>query len=388
MIKLFKHQEEAISLYKQREGKLYLNWETGTGKTIGALAIANAHGFKKLLVVAPKSSHLSWATEKEHFKDLVLDIITYEAFRDKINDFTSYDFLIFDEAHRLKNPSAKITKKAVEYAVRDKLPPRILLSGTPADRYYELYSQLKVLNPEDKTFTKHFSSYTKFINFFYYLDKYYKPERLRSKDYEKWLKEWFLDYAHVVKKEDVVELPPLTEIPIRLPKQKIDIDIEDLSLYTVNTFITEFRKSVSKQKIEWVLDFLEDNPDTIVFSLFREPTEQIKQKLGDRVYLITGKYRKEFDIALQKQDKPIIATYSLKEGANLQKYSNIVMLAPPLSYRDYQQSIARVYRTGQTKKVSIYKLLQNSIDYKVYAIIKEKGSVYDYLRKEVENALH
>jgi len=381
-IKLFKHQEEAITLYKQREGKLYLNWETGTGKTIGALAIANAHNFKNLLVVAPRSSHLSWATEKEHFPNLNLTIITYEAFRSKVNDFSSYDFLIFDEAHRLKNPSAKITKKAVEYAVRDKLPPRILLSGTPADRYYELYSQLKVLNPDDKAFTKQFPSYTKFINYYYYLDKYYKPERLKNKHDEKYLKEWFLDYAHVVRKEDVVELPPLTEILIKFPKQKIDVDVDDLSLYTVSTFITEFRKSVSKQKIEWVLEFLEDNPDTIVFSLFKEPTELIKRKLGDKVYLITGQYKKDFDNALQYQDKPIIATFALKEGANLQQYSNIVFLAPPLAYRDYQQAVARVYRTGQTKKVNIYKLLQNGIDYKVYGIIKEKGSVYDYLRKE------
>jgi SNF2 family DNA or RNA helicase len=44
--------------------------------------------------------------------------------------------------------------------------------------------------------------------------------------------------------------------------------------------------------------------------------------------------------------------------------------------------MARVYRTGQDKKVSIYKLLQNKIDYKVYNILKTKASIYDYLRKE------
>jgi superfamily II DNA or RNA helicase len=380
-VKLFKHQEEAISIYAKKNGKVYLNWETGTGKTIGALAIANAHGFKNLLVVAPKSSNLSWSTEKEHFKDLNLTVITYEAFRDKYNNFIKYDFLIFDEAHRLKNPSAKITKKAMEYATSGKLPPRILLSGTPADRYYELYSQLKVLNPEDRIFTKQFLSYEKFINFFYYLDNYYKPERLMSKSYESWLKEWFLGYAHVVKKEDVVELPPLMEIPIRLPKQGVDIDFE-AELFTISAFITKFRKSVTKDKIQWAIDFLEDNPDTIVFSLFKEHVENIKEKLKDDVYLITGDYRKDFDNALQKQDKPIVCTYALKEGANLQKYSNIVFLAPPLSFRDYHQSVSRVYRTGQIKKVSIYKLLQQSIDYRVYSIIEEKGNVYDYLRKE------
>jgi SNF2 family DNA or RNA helicase len=205
---------------------------------------------------------------------------------------------------------------------------------------------------------------------------------LRSNSYEKWLKEWFLDYAHVVKKEDVVELPPLSEISIKLPKQKIDIDVDDFSNYTVTNFVNEFRKSVSKQKLEWVVDFLEDNPSTIVFCLFKEPVKKLKEKLGDKAYFISGEFRKDFDNALQRQDKPIICTYALKEGANLQKYNNVVYLAPPLAYRDFQQSLARVYRTGQERKVSVYKLLQNSIDFKVYNILKNKASVYDYLRKE------
>ncbi len=380
IMKLFKHQEEAINLFKQKGGKVYLNWETGTGKTIGALAIANAHNYKNLLVVAPKSAHLSWLNEKENFKSLNVSVVTYEAFRDKIDNFSVYDFLIFDEAHRLKNPGAKMTKKAVEYAMKGKLPPRLLLSGTPADRYYEIYSQLKVLNPNDSMFTK-FPSYSRFVNYFYYLNEYYKPDRLKHSSEAKILKNWFQNYAHIVKKEDVIELPPLSEIAVKIPKQNSDIDISEFSLYTVSSFITEFRKSVTKEKIDWVIEFLEDNPDTIVFSLFKEPVEKIKQAANTKVYLITGDYKKDFDNALQKQDKPIVSTYTLKEGANLQKYSNIVFLAPPLAYRDYQQSIARVYRTGQTKKVSVYKLLQNSIDWKVYNIIAQKGSVYDYLRK-------
>jgi len=63
-----------------------------------------------------------------------------------------------------------------------------------------------------------------------------------------------------------------------------------------------------------------------VFSLFKEPVEKIKQTANTKVYLITGDYKKDFDNALQKQDKPIVSTYALKEGANLQKYSNIVFL--------------------------------------------------------------
>ncbi len=129
------------------------------------------------------------------------------------------------------------------------------------------------------------------------------------------------------------------------------------------------------------MDFIEDNPDTIVFSLFKDPVMTIKSKLKNDVYAITGEYRQDFEPALQRQDKPIITTYALKEGANLQQYKNVVFLAPPLSYRDYNQSLSRVYRTGQKNKTTIYKLLQNGIDYKVYAILSNKASVYDYLRK-------
>jgi len=108
----------------------------------------------------------------------------------------------------------------------------------------------------------------------------------------------------------------------------------------------------------------------------------IKYTLKDKVYAITGEYREDFDKALRYQDKPIVATYALKEGANLQSYHNVVYLASPLSYRDYHQSLSRVYRTGQNHKVNVYRLVQNTIDYTVYGILNNKASVYDYLRKE------
>jgi len=380
-MKLFQHQEEAIKLFKNKNGKLYLNWETGTGKTIGALVIAHHHGFKNLLVVAPKSSHLSWQTESQYFPELKLSIVTYEAFRDKIKDFSKYDFVIFDEAHRLKNNSAKMTRKAMKLAMEDDLPERLLLSGTPADRLYELYTQIRVLNPNDEMFEK-YDSYSYFINEFYYLDDYYKPKGIVSKKHQEFLKKWFLKYAHVIKKDDVVELPPISEIDIKLPIEKVDIDVGDLSKVTVTNFIKEFRLSLTKTKIDWASDFIGDNPNTIVFCLFRDPVMHIKWTLKDKVYAITGEYREDFDKALRCQDKPIVATYALKEGANLQSYHNVVYLAPPLSYRDYHQSLSRVYRTGQKHKVCVYRLAQNKIDYIVYGILNNKASVYDYLRKE------
>ncbi|MFN7112675.1 MAG: DEAD/DEAH box helicase family protein, partial [Brevundimonas sp.] len=80
MIKLWKHQEEAITLFAKKNYRLYLNWDTGTGKTIGALAIAKAYNYKNVLVVAPKSSFFSWSEDNKHFS-LNLSIYSYESFR-------------------------------------------------------------------------------------------------------------------------------------------------------------------------------------------------------------------------------------------------------------------------------------------------------------------
>ena len=67
MITLWKHQQEAIELFKTKGNRLYLNWDTGTGKTIGALAIASTYNYKNVLVVAPKSSTFSWIEDNKHF---------------------------------------------------------------------------------------------------------------------------------------------------------------------------------------------------------------------------------------------------------------------------------------------------------------------------------
>ncbi len=387
MIKLWKHQEEAITLFSKKNYRLYLNWDTGTGKTIGALAIASAYNLKNVLVVAPKSSHFSWLEDNKHF-NLNLSIFSYESFRNKVNDVSLYDLAVFDEAHRLKNPKAQVSKKAFSLIAYNEIP-RLMLSGTPADRFYELYMQIKILDPA----LLPYKSYSQFINTYYYLDKYFQPERLKRPEYAEQLKQLFSLIMHKVKKDDVLELPPLINEFIKLPKFKIDVELENLEQYTVANFIREYKLSqgiteldeiYKTDKIDWLLDFVEDNPNTIAFSLFRAVPLYIKQKLKDKFYVITGDDKRDLEQAITKADKPIIATYSLKEGANLQKYSNIVYLSLPLAYRDYEQSLSRIYRAGQKNKATVYHLQQNKIDYVVYNILKEKKDVYQFLRKEDE----
>jgi SNF2 family DNA or RNA helicase len=376
-VKLFKHQEKAIELFPQKK---YLAWEVGTGKTIGALAIAKHNGFKRLLVVAPKSAHQSWINDNQHF-NIDIELATYERFRDKINDFSSFDLVVFDEAHRLSYTKTNWTRKAIQLRMDRKIKEVLLLSGTPIDMYHKIYAQLKVLNPDDEMFQK-YRSYTQFVNAYFLLDDYFKPIGLLRPEFKHELKKWFEKYAYIVKREDVVELPSLQEIPVELKPVKLEYDISN---YELANFIKEYKaSSLTKDKLEFVLDFIEENPNTIVFSLFLDFVYALQDKLKNKAYFITGSTPVEYRMrVIQRQDKPIISTYAMSEGANLQRgYKNVVFVSLPLKYIEMEQAIGRVYRTGQSNKVALYYLLQNGIDKTVLNILKRKQNVVEYLRKQ------
>jgi len=377
-IKLYKHQERFVKTYPT---KSYMAWEVGTGKTIGALATAEYRGYEKILVVAPRSAHLSWHNDNKHF-GLKLDVITYEHFRDKINDVSKYDLVVFDEAHRLSYTKTQWTKKALQ--LRPKMRNVLMLSGTPADKYHKLYSQIKILTNGNDELFRHFPSYTKFITHFFELDEYLKPKKLKDRQYEIFLQSWFHKYADVVKRNDVIELPEISFYDIKL--QQVNLQYE-LSNYDLANFIKEYKaSSLTSQKLEFVLDFIEEDRATVVFSLFRDFVREAGKKLGSKVYAFTSETPKHIvERAIHLQDKPIITTYILSEGANLQRaYRNIVFASMPLKYIDYEQAVGRVYRTGQRNKVAIYRILQNEIDFIVKRIIEQKKDVAEYL-KELSN---
>jgi SNF2 family DNA or RNA helicase len=377
--KLFEHQKKAIELFPQ---KRYLAWEVGTGKTIGALAIAKHNGFRKLLIVAPKSAHQSWLNDNQHF-NIDIEIATYERFRDKIYDFSKFDLVIFDEAHRLSYTKTNWTRKAIQLRIERKIKEVLLLSGTPIDMFHKIYAQLKVINPQDEMFQR-YKSYSQFVNAYFELDEYFKPRGLLRPEFGQELKRWFEKYAYIVKREDVVELPPLQEITVEL--QPVELEYE-LSNYELANFIKEYHASaLTKEKIEYVLDFLSENPNTIVFAYFIDFVNKVKEKLGNKAYYITGQIPADYRMqVIARQDKPVISTYAMGEGANLQRgYKNIIFASLPLRYIDMEQAIGRVYRTGQDKKVAVYYLIQNGIDKAVLRILKGKRNVVEYLRRKQE----
>jgi SNF2 family DNA or RNA helicase len=183
-----------------------------------------------------------------------------------------------------------------------------------------------------------------------------------------------------------VELPSLIEDEKWFTSGKYLIDKKDVDVTNVlQAFMFEYRKSAMlKDKIDYVIDFIQDNPQTVVFSYFIEPLDSIVKKLGRKnVYFVTGQDKKDLEYAIKNFDKPILATYCISEGINLTGYKNIVFLCLPLAWRVYEQALSRVWRFGQKDKVYLLRLMdKKGIDLKVWKILKRKGDVLEELKRK------
>ncbi len=118
--------------------------ETGTGKTLAAIELIEASGFRDCFYVAPKSALNATKLEFEKWQSKVMPtFMTYDGLRGLMEKWESGNrpppIVIFDEASRLKNHAAKRTMAAqhLANAIRDEWGYDgyvILMSGTPAPK--------------------------------------------------------------------------------------------------------------------------------------------------------------------------------------------------------------------------------------------------------------
>ena len=177
-LRLLPHQQEGIAFATSRlrtnRGAM-LGDVMGLGKTVEAIVTANALGPRRILVVCPASVLLTWRREIWKWQRLGLPVFLIQAGCDaNINHAllkwsvdgwfiinydilanfpelkaSSWDLLIIDESHKLKNPAAIRTQQLFG---TDLMPPPpaekvLLLTGTPIVNYInDLYTQLNFLD--------------------------------------------------------------------------------------------------------------------------------------------------------------------------------------------------------------------------------------------------
>lgn len=448
-----KHQVEGFN-YGMNSQKWLLADDPGLGKTFQTLNIALAkrqqHWFKHcLIVVGVNNLKLNWFHEiKKHtyeepyilgqriisrgpnkgklcFKD------TKEKMEDLINGVDNFfiitnveslrniqlanqlqrmcrsgeiGMVIADEIHKCKNPNSQQGKGFQKLIAKE----RIALSGTPLMNSIEdLYIILKWLDYETHTFTQYKNHYCIFGGFGDHQIIAYKNKKEIIQKLQKCMLRR--------RKEDVLDLPALNDIPIYLDmsekewkiyeevrtalREQIDLiklspnPLAQLTRLRQATGFTGLLSTNIKQstKMDMMLELIEDavknDEKVVVFSQF--------SKIIDEAFIRCEKYKPakitgDIKITLRDaevtrfQDDPdckvmLGTTQAMGTGITLTAGNNVIFLDEPWNQANKRQAMDRCHRIGTTKTVNVYTLIcQDTIDEIVNEIVLKKGELSSY----------
>lgn len=430
-IKLYRYQRKAVR-FATKLGSCGLWMEQGTGKTLTALKLVGNYWKKgvinNLLVLGPKSVLTVWEEELKHLlipyqidkandsvlkpisdlEKLTICLSNYESFRKlkgKANRVKkSYDMVISDESHRIKNPNSIQSKQAYFLGRNSKY--RLALSGTPkGNSDFDFFAQYRFIN--DQLFgpkTKPFR------------EKYFDPCGWMGHDVKlkESLKNTFYkiinDNCFRITKEEALDLPSITETKIlieldnktrkiydNLKKDKLvelnNIFIEaDLAVTLVTKlqqlccgFIYDENKEPitigSCEKIKYLKEILEDHSSEkmIIFCKYTHEIDLLKASLKNyKILIYDGRSDDKDWLQFTKTNKYDILITQIKKGGtglNLQCASTVIFFSLSYSYIDLSQAKDRVHRNGQKNKVSIYYLLgKDTIEENIFRVLKRKQS--------------
>ena len=239
-------QEHCLHSEFLKKKRLYLNWETGTGKThfMGKLCSYFVSQKKKILFLGPAGIYNSI---KESFKKNgltdyeILDsdysrkgflygkkskasvivmswqCFSLEGYYNKIISDYDFDLVIFDEAHHLNGEKTGISKKFKLFC--DKKEPEYLLmgSGTPfGNNELELFNVMycldkRVFSPSRKTFEiKYFVDVNKYTN------QNFKKYKIRDDHKAIFYKKIAPYFSYLKLKDITTQLPAVQRKMIRL----------------------------------------------------------------------------------------------------------------------------------------------------------------------------
>lgn len=433
---LMDHQKAGLMIAQlhQRWGFFY---DTGTGKTLLALAIIQMLGVKTLVICPLSIINSAWMEDIRKFfpeilpfvanlwdlwgkrknnmgmwryeqglKSCKIALINYEGFKGQIQQIYQAGFqcVILDESSKIKCPKTMVTKMITKWA--DDIPYAYLFSGTPAPNDpAEYYPQIRIINRD--IFSRSFYA---FRNNYFYPTGYNGYKWVMKLSMKDQFHQRLAVVSSVVRKEDVLDLPERTfnirEVILNsaemsaYKKMKNDLLVEfgDSEIVAANAAvkIMKLRQITSgflmgeagiadygKSKLTELEALLEEigNHQVIVWTQFHREADQIStivKKFG-RIDGTVNQLDKDLSINYFKNgDLQYLIAHpkSLGHGHTLINCTYMVYYSLSFSLEEHIQSLDRNYRKGQTKGVSNYSLIaKNTIDEVIYKALQTKKDI-------------
>lgn len=417
-MKLYNYQEQYLA---KCPASCIMAADLGTGKTLMSLAHWQRQKTgRPLLIVAPASKIRTGDWESEAVRWFMkitrtptstrsnafmpnITYISYESLRlmDKEtkrprwwkytgarNGGIVYD-VIADECHALKNPQSKQSKAIHEIKQSGGL--FIGLSGTPMPNgwidfagYSKLFGFVKGITE----FKQNFCNYVDYKGF---------PELVSYKNIPV-MEEQLRRVAFKLSREEAAELPSRQMLGVNItmpPKDtklyytcKIERKHPNTGELLDNSsrLLSVLRQSTTASRLDSLLSVVGDSSDNIVvfYNYVSERKAILKAlaKTDKKILRSDGEQHDKLPASNAKiQNTILVAHYkSASTGLNLQWANVTVYFSPTYSYQEFEQSIGRTHRHGQTKKCLYYLFnVKNTVDRAIWQCLKEKRDFNDKL---------
>lgn len=377
---LYPHQQHAVKkIVTYFKGRALLADDMGLGKTHQAIALILYYQHEgPILIVCPSYLCLHW---KNALGGIEATIVSYDMLPK--HKQKSYNMLVCDESHYVKNRKAKRT-----IAVKNIKSRRALfLTGTPAlNRPIELFSQLQIIRKE---FVKNYSFFAK-----RYCDgkisRFGYDDRGHSCDEEL---HWLLKKVYMVRrlKRDIINLPnktrhaimldveDLEELPSKLEEWKTMTNLQD-----IKTIMSEMFRITARVKRKAIQQWIKNISEPFLFFAYHRSTLDALEEVCENYIRIDGstptKERQQLVDEFQQGQKKIalLSLMAAGTGLTLTKASTVIFGELYWVPGVMVQAEDRVHRLGQKNKVNIYHLIGNgTLDTYIYTKLIQKLKMLD-----------
>ncbi|GAA0443499.1 SNF2-related protein [Lentibacillus halophilus] len=432
----------AKQVMEEMNGRAILADEVGLGKTIEAGLILKEYMLrglvKKALIIVPASLVNQWAKElnekfyipavtfrKTHPWDQYDVIITSidtakrSPHREHILE-QDYDFLLVDEAHKLKNNKTK----NYEFITKLKKTYCLLLTATPVqNRLSEIFNLVSILKPG------HLGDYDTFLN------QYGKDRKTIGQDgYLKQLIQKVMirntrqnARFNQIKRHIETVWVNFTEDEQRVYKQ-LENTVETLPAFSKVTLLRELCSSreacyLSLQKMmdteendKWIRPITEQIEQLPHHVKAAKMVDLINNAGGEKVIVFTEYratqfylqwYLKESGITsvpyrggfnkgkkdwmrqlFENHAQVLIATEAGGEGINLQFCNHLINYDLPWNPMRLEQRIGRIHRYGQERDVHIYNLAtRGTVEEHIMTLLYEKINLFEQIIGNLDSIL-
>lgn len=439
--KLYDYQEAAANdIFKRMQAKeitgAYIGFETGTGKTVTSLSVAeqlyNASLIDSVVVICPVSKLDDWNNDLVKEVSMIPNtfVSSFQSswrvknagmIHEKLKKH--HALLIIDEGHKMKTYDSK-QSKFIQAIASSYNPFVLILSATSQNKkYIDLYPQYKVLgskvfNCSAKDFKTNYCVEAMNYNLVYAGKARFPYHEIVDYKHTDIMDKEIVSYTYYKKYESEYDKPIEIVQPFKMtpemkyfkekkvwPKMDEKLLEEKLKTGDLESIDTEYiianrptlhhiymRESCSgfiqnmfldkNPKAQWLEDFFEGNEGRlVVFTNFINEIEVVKgvcEKMK-RPYAIYDGDHKDLTAWHEKED--CIAIVNIQAGsAGLNDFvsTNIgIYFSPPENYIDFTQSKGRIDRIGQTKQPVYYYLqIAGSIEPQIYRALSE-GKNFD-----------